>query len=202
MDRAKTSRTLEWTNLKVFLWKIGIIRIPIEILSKNLKSKRLSRCETFDWQVMVEIKTVATEKYRYFYQEESASTIFLEFLDWKRFQEVIKTNFSPNQIMIFTRFFIEKLIQPKVGKKNQFEERDESIFWAVLRRLYLSRILYRGLKETSLLIVSTATVALKNFPLGPDSEKRRTVTTRDMFFLNKTTVVVFSWESKLPKAQR
>ena len=159
-------------KLKGFLWNFGIIRIPIKSLSKKLKSKRLSRCETLDWQVMVEIKTVATEKYRYFYQEESASTIFLEFLDWKHFQEVIKTNFSPNQTMICTRLFIEELIQPKFGKKNQIEYRDESIFWALFRRFYLSRILYRGLKKTSLLIVSTATVALKNFPLGPDSKKK------------------------------
>ena len=104
-----------------FSWKFAGCRILFKSVFKKLKPKCISKCETFDWQVMVEMKTVATEKYRYFYQEESASTIFLEFLDWKHFQEVIKTNFSPNQIMICTRLFIEELIQPKFGKKNQFE---------------------------------------------------------------------------------
>ena len=62
--REKTSWVLEWTNLKFFLWSIGIIRIPIKSFSKKLKSNCLSKFESFNWQVKVETKNVVTEKIR------------------------------------------------------------------------------------------------------------------------------------------
>ena len=182
MDRAETSWTLEWTNLKVFLWNIGIIRIPIKSLSKKLKSKRLSRCETLDWQVMVEIKTVATEKYRYFYQEESASTIFLEFLDWKHFQEVIKTNFSPNQTMICTRFFWE------VNPAKSWEEEPVRVtrwidFLSTSSKILFLEDLIPGFKKEFSVDCFDRDCSSENFSIRTWLEKnRRTVTKRDMLF--------------------